>query len=197
MSPEDKQHWIKINPEIRSKIRASSGGDHGDGGGQQRKVNFASTQETDSNNDHDATEDNDDGEPGEDTTQIEANRTLQETNQVKGKAHPADIRRVLGGPPSKKPPATPKGLITKSAARSSANHAGWIINSIRQSTQPREPMEEATPSGAEEVDVDAYEESQRNARQANTALGWSDENLEELHGEDADYWGDQAEQVFR
>ena len=197
MSPEDKQHWIKINPEIRSKIRASSSGEHGGGGGQQRKVNFAATQEMDSNEDHDATEDNDNGEQGEDTTQVEANRSLQETNQVKGKAHPADIRRVLGGAPSKKPPSTPKGSVTKSAARSSANHTGWIVNSIRQSNRSEGNAGVSTPSETEEVDVDAFEENRRVTAQANTTLGWSDDNLEDLYGEDTDYWGEQDDQVFR
>ncbi len=47
------------------------------------------------------------------------------------------------------------------------------------------------------MDVDVYEEQRRTTAQANTALGWSDDNLEELYGEDTDYWGEQDDQVFR
>lgn len=182
MSDSAKKSWGSIPAKDRATIIEGLAGSK-----SNRQANVHQQSSNDDNgdgSDDEGTDSNDDAQ--EANTKTEVNRTAQEVNETKGKTHPGDIRRVLGGPPKKKPASTPKGN-----AKGSANTVTWSVNHVGQ-------------TASREVDVDEFAETLRNSQYESIdspeygRWGVPDpqEAMEYLTSSNDEYWADQESQFF-
>ena len=117
LDSETKRAWSKFSPEDKAAILKSSSDSK-----EERKVHFheGSQSQEESDDKPETTEENE-TESATDDAQNQANvaeSTSKETNRVKGKAHPGDMRRVLG-------------KSQNARASGKAFTVNWNVNSIK------------------------------------------------------------------
>ena len=115
------------------------------------------------------TDDDDEDGVTQSEPEMQANVTEQEANMAKGKAHPGDIRRVLGSSKPKKD--------VKPKARST-NHVMWRVNHLQGT-------DGFTASTADHPNLDQDAESSSEAGSISDPYALVDE-----------YWGEQEDQFF-
>jgi len=160
MDSAGKRAWTQIPAKDRAAILS--------GKPLTRKVNFADMNDVKSESDDDDEEASTQEEQAAETR--EANNTETST---KGKAHPADVRRVMAQP-KKKPAPTPKRSNFK---------ATWIAGSVRRVNSATTAEGTATVPDNGDSELDAWGASEP-------------DDVSRYMDQVDDYWGDQQDQYF-
>ena len=169
-----KKAWAKIGAKEQEAIAESFRK------GPERKINYTDIlgpdEETEENAEVDDKDDGNDDPPS--GMAMEAKRTQQEVNELKGKAHPGDVRRVLGNNKGK-------------TAKGSANNVRWNINTIRRIDHEPDSDNESYNT-VEEYEQSDDEQSQSHHDERSELEDWG----VNLHGGTLvdtleEFWGEQ------
>jgi hypothetical protein len=131
LDPSTQKLWDSIDDKDKAAILNYS---------SKRAEKRASNKESRTANVHQVTgEDTDDDEESDKSDsqpEVQVNVTEQEANEAKGKAHPGDIRRVLGSSKTKKD--------NKSKSRST-NHVMWQLNHAQMDSDADSSDDDSMP----------------------------------------------------